>query len=125
MILIYVYQTIIIIGQTISTTLLEGKIGDEVTFTCTAPRPNEAENNALMKYSPEYANILLISFVRFETDSPEAEGRLTRIDSGSVTNYTFGPLKSSDSGSILACGFLGLLSANATVNVLCKYNRAY
>ena len=99
-------------GQEISPQLIAGQISENVIINCTSPRPNEAENNYLQVYIPATNQ-----FHSFEHSDP----RLVRSDAGSVTTYTFGPLKSSDNGTILICSSIGLNSANATIVVTCKY----
>jgi hypothetical protein len=39
-------------GQEISPKVIAGQIGENVIINCTSPRPNEAENNALLVYIP-------------------------------------------------------------------------
>lgn len=45
---------------------------------------------------------------------------MTRSDSGVLTTYTFGPLRSTDNGTTLSCYFIGSQSANATIYITRK-----
>ena len=101
-------------AQLISPTDIAGQAGENVTFMCTSAFPGEAVNNVLMIYIPEYG-----SFVNFES-SLQAAGRLWRSDSGSVTTYTFGPMMSSDNGTILRCTSSLHNSADATIIITCE-----
>ena len=71
-------------------------------------------NNVLQAYIIE-----LSAFITFE-GSAMAIGRLTRSDVGSLSTYTFGPLRSSDGGLILACSSSGLRGNNATIRLTCE-----
>ena len=101
-------------GQEISPLVIAGQAGENVTIMCTSARPNEALNNILSIYRQEQDN-----FVSF-SDSVEAAGRISRINAGSISTYTFGPLVSSDNGTLLRCTSSGRSSANATISVTCK-----
>ena len=94
--------------------LIAGRVGESVTIECTSVRPNEAVNNVLRVYRPEQD-----AFEGFE-NSAEATGRLERVNSGSLTTYSFGPLRDSDNGTILICTSSGESSGNATIIVSCK-----
>lgn len=102
------------IDQEIFPTTIQGKVGDNIVLACKAPLPHESVNNILTVYRPEK------DAFRFLRNLPEAEGRLTRCDSGVFISYTFGPLKSSDNGTTLSCLFLGSQSANATIHIIRK-----
>ena len=90
--------------------LIEGQVGDSVTITCTSPRPDEALNIYLSIYIPQQESYV----------SLDVMDRLTTTYSGSIATYMFGPLIFSDNGSILACFFSGVRSANTTIIVICK-----
>ena len=98
----------------ISPTSINGQAGENVTIECMSARPNEAVNNVLRIYRSEQD-----AFEGFE-NSAEAMGRLDRDNSGSLTTYTFGPLRGSDNGTILICTSSGESSGNATIIVTCR-----
>ena len=91
-------------------TVIEGQAGENVSFSCISPHPNEAVNNYL-----EYLEVNFNVFVTFRD-----YGRLTRSDVGSFSNFTFGPLRSSDSGLILRCTNSLRSSSYATIHITCE-----
>ena len=97
-------------AQEISPTVIAGQAGENVTIMCTSAFPGEAWNNVLCIYIPEQDY-----FVIFES-SP----RLWRSNSGSISTYVFGPLMSSDNGTILRCTSSGRSSADATISITCE-----
>ena len=102
------------VAQQISPTDIAGQAGENVTIMCTSAVPGEAVNNILSIYTQEQD--VFVSF----TSLPEAAGRISRVNSGSVSTYVFGPLMSSDNGTILRCTSSGMSSTNATISIACK-----
>ena len=102
-------------AQEISPTVIAGQAGENVTIMCTSFYPGEAVNTVLMIYIPKQD-----SFERAFESSPQATGRLLRSDSGSVSTFVFGPLMSSDNGTIFRCRSAQRNSANTTISVTCK-----
>ena len=108
------------VDHAISPTSIQGRVGRSVMLTCMAPIPREAVNNILTIYRPEKDQFQSFRF------SPDGEGRLCRTDSGVLTTYLFGPLRSSDNGTTLSCLFAGSQSqSNATIYVTCKSVASY
>ena len=94
---------------------IEGEVGDAISLACRSQIV--AESNSLQMYRPDKD-----IFVAFRSTT-EAAGRLVRTDEpdpGVFSNYTFGPLRSTDSGIILRCSSGGATSANLTIVVTCK-----
>ena len=93
--------------------MIAGHIGENIIINCTSHFPNEALNNVLWVYVP-----LRNQFQLFEGSYHRL---INRSDAGSVTTYTYGPLVTSDNGTIFRCSSSGINSANATIVVTCKY----
>ena len=99
-------------AQQIFPVLLQGQVGDNVTFGCISTEENEAVNNVLEIYMPD-----LNAFVRAE-ELPRVN-RMNDLNNPSLTNYIFGPLTSADNGVIFHCTS-GSDTGNATISVICK-----
>ena len=99
-------------AQQIFPTIIQGQVGDNVTFGCISTLVGEAVNNNLEIYRPD-----LDVFASAE-DLPRVR-RMNDLNNPSLTNYTFGPLMSTDNGAIFHCTS-GSDTGNATISVICK-----
>lgn len=90
--------------------LLEAPENESVTFTCESTIPGEGVNNILQIFDPSQG--AQGAFVPFDS------ARVRRVIDGSFANYTFGPLNSTDNGTVFICSSTGMSSNNATVSVL-------
>lgn len=109
-----IYCDIFYTGQTpaiFPTNTVEGQVGETISLACQSNII--AASNILQIYLPANDAFVSVDNTRSNrTDEPEP---------GLFTNYTFGPLRSSDNGTILRCISGGTSTANLTINVVCKW----
>ena len=98
---------------TISPVLIEGQVGETVTFTCDIGIENEGGSIGLDIFSP-----INNHFVVFQNES----GRLGRASGLRDATFTFGPLMANDNGTQFLCrGVPGQNASQvATISVICK-----
>lgn len=111
---IYILSTILVGQEILPNPTIQGEAEASVSFTCVSFAPGQASSNGLQIYRPGQG-----AFVDFE-GTPDGLARLTRINEGSFSNYTFGPLTANDDGEVFRCTSSLMSSGNTTIIVICK-----